>query len=90
MKDPLGHGSDNRGGTNPVPPIGYGVHGEHVLSKVGTARGQVYRDAVDRVQGSIQKFAQGLIEGQKKIAALAPLKTAAEMNAEQDKIWGRK
>jgi hypothetical protein len=35
MKDALGHGSDNRGGS-PVPPIGRGVHGRYLIQKLNT------------------------------------------------------
>lgn len=58
----------------------------------GTARGQVYKDAVARVQGAMGTWAQGLINDQAKLAAhqagIGELKTTAEMMAEHDKIWG--
>jgi len=86
MKDALGHGSDTRGGTNPVPRAGYGVHGEHVLSKIGTP----LEIAVAGFQSAAGKWAQGILDARSKVTPLTNLKSAAEMTAEIDKIWGRK
>jgi hypothetical protein len=36
MKDALGHGSDNRGGSNPGAPTGRGVHGRYLIQKLNT------------------------------------------------------
>jgi hypothetical protein len=67
-------------------------HGSDTRSG-GTARGQVYRDAVARVQGAMGTWAQGIVDAQAKLDAQAKsngLKTTAEMMAEHDKIWGPK
>jgi hypothetical protein len=60
----------------------------------GTARGQVYRDAVGRVQGAMGTWAQGILNAQAALAAhqtgVGELKTTAQMMAEHDRIWGRK
>jgi hypothetical protein len=58
----------------------------------GTARGQVYRDAVSRVQGAMGTWAKGIVDSQATLAAhqtgVGELKTTAQMMAEHDKIWG--
>jgi hypothetical protein len=86
MKDALGHGSDTRGGTNPVPQAGYGVHGEHVLGKVGTP----LQVAVAGFQTAAGKWAQGILDAQSKVTPLMKLKSDAEINAEIAAIWNRK
>jgi hypothetical protein len=86
-KDAGGHGSDAQNATAAAAlagghpkSVGVPVHPQAVT----------LQSAIAGFNSAAGKWAQGIIEARSKVPPLSNLKSAADMNAEQDRIWSRK